>query len=258
VDTRSVEMSRKRLAQNGSPNKITVNVYNFYVNVNNMWITCHIKKNIFFTLDRGCKARAKVVNDMATSNGGFCLLRGAAMLNIRINLTINLKKVFAGGMVAFMLLAHLITPAYALTAVVEPVGTEKVVTVSLTHLKVSTTKSQAKKALASPSVKYFDAEALAFLTVYTQDWSIAEWKCLRNIWTKESHFNPKAENRSSGAYGIAQFMPSTWGNYKVTKTTSAALQIKYGLHYIKKRYGSINDTTGACNAWRFWQQKGWY
>ena len=181
------------------------------------------------------------------------------MLNIRINLTINLKKVIAGGLVAFMALAHLITPAYALTAAVEPVvKPEKVITVSLKYLKVQTTKSEAKKALASPSVKYFDAEALAFLTVYTQGWTVAEWKCLRNIWTKESNFNPKAENKSSGAYGIAQFMPSTWGNYKVEKTASAELQIKYGLRYIYKRYGSENDPNGACNAWSFWQQKGWY
>jgi hypothetical protein len=224
-----------------------------------MWITCHIKKNISFTLDTACKAHAKVVNDTATSDGGFCLLRGAEMLNIRINLTINLKKVIAGGLVAFMALAHLITPAYALTAAVEPVvKPEKVITVSLKYMKVQTTKSEAEKALASPSVKYFDAEALAFLTVYTKGWSIAEWQCLRNIWTKESNFNPKAENKSSGAYGIAQFMPSTWGNYKVEKTASAQLQIKYGLRYIEKRYGSTDEPSGACNAWRFWQQKKWY
>jgi len=43
------------------------------------------------------------------------------MLNIRINLTINLRKVFASGMVAFMLLSNLITPAYALTSVVKTV-----------------------------------------------------------------------------------------------------------------------------------------
>lgn len=224
-----------------------------------MWITCLIKKNISFTLDNACKAHAKVVNDMAASNSGFCLLRGAEMLNIRINLTINLKKVLAGGIVAFMALAHLITPAYALTAAVEPVvKPEKVITVSLKYMKVQTTKSEAEKALASPSVKYFDAEALAFLTVYTKGWSMAEWKCLRNIWTKESNFNPKAENKSSGAYGIAQFMPSTWGNYKVEKTASAELQIKYGLRYIEKRYGSTDEPSGACNAWKFWQQKGWY
>jgi Transglycosylase SLT domain len=179
------------------------------------------------------------------------------MLNIRINLTINLKKVGAAGFAGMLLLTHLVTPAYALQAkMITP--PEKVVSVSLTHLKVQTTKSAAKAALASDSVKYFDAEALAFLTVYTQDWKVSEWECLRNIWQHESHFNPKSLNKSSGAYGIAQFMPSTWGNYKVEKTPVAQLQIQYGLRYIEKRYGSTNDTTGACNAWRFWQKKGWY
>jgi hypothetical protein len=48
-----------------------------------MWITCLTKENISFTLDTPCKARAKVVLDIATSNGGFCLLRGAEMFNIR-------------------------------------------------------------------------------------------------------------------------------------------------------------------------------
>jgi len=180
------------------------------------------------------------------------------MLNIRINLTINLKKVFAGGMVAFMLLSNLITPAYALTSVVKSVKAEKAITVSLTHLKVTTTQSNARKALASPHAKYFDAEATAFLTVYTKGWSVKEWNCLRYVWTKESHFNPKAHNKSSGAYGIAQFMPSTWGNYKVVKTENAQLQIKYGLRYILKRYGSVSDPNGACNAKAFWQKNNWY
>ena len=141
-------------------------------------------------------------------------------------------------------------------AVTAPV--EKPITVSLTYLTVTTTKTQAEKALASDTVKYFDAEALAFLTVYTQDWKMDEWKCLRNLWQKESHFNPKAKNMHSGAYGIAQFMPTTWGNYKVEKTSEAKLQIKYGLRYIERRYGSATDPNGACNAWAFWQKHYWY
>jgi hypothetical protein len=191
------------------------------------------------------------------SDGLFCTERSNYMLNIRINLSIDLKKFGAALMAGFIFAAHLVAPAYAVT--VKPtVVNEKPVTVSLTYLKVTTTKSEAKKALASDNVKYFDAEALAFLTVYTKDWSMKEWTCLRNIWQHESHFNPKAKNKSSGAYGIAQFMPSTWGNYKVEKTPVASLQIKYGLRYIEKRYGSTNEPSGACNAWKFWQRKGWY
>jgi hypothetical protein len=178
------------------------------------------------------------------------------MLNIRINFTVNLKKVGAVLMVLAISSSHLVSPAYALQAVT--VDPEKVVTVSLTHLKVQTTKTAARKSLASPESKYFDAEAVAFLTVYSKNWSMKDWKCLRNMWTKESHFNPKALNKSSGAFGIAQFMPTTWGNYKVVKTDSAALQVKYGLRYIKNRYGSTNDPAGACNAWKFWQKHNWY
>ena len=143
-------------------------------------------------------------------------------------------------------------------AIAKTAPVEVPVTVNLTYLTVTTTKSQAKKDLASSTVKYFDAEALAFLTVYTKDWKMQEWKCLRNLWQKESHFNPKARNMHSNAYGIAQFLPSTWGNYNVVKTSEAKLQIKYGLRYIEKRYGNATDPHGACNAWSFWQKKHWY
>ena len=173
------------------------------------------------------------------------------MLNIRINLTINLKKVFYGGMALFIGTAHILTPAVAAEKmIVHP--QEKVVTVSLTYMKVQTTKSEALAAISSPQAKYFDAEALTFLTVYTKGWTMDQWKCLQYVWNHESHFNPKALNMSSGAFGIAQFLPTTWGNYKVVKTPTAKLQIQYGLRYIQQRYGS------ACAAKAFWVKNGWY
>jgi len=179
------------------------------------------------------------------------------MLNIKINFSIDLKKVGAVWTIILLTFSHLAVPPTA-AALTVPAPAEKPITVNLTYLKVTTTKSQAKKDLASSTVKYFDAEALAFLTVYASDWEVSEWQCLRNIWQKESHFNPKSLNKSSGAYGIAQFMPTTWENYKVVKTPEARLQIKYGLRYIEKRYGSAKDPNGACNAWAFWQRNHWY
>ena len=179
------------------------------------------------------------------------------MLNIRINFSLDLRKVGIAWLILVLAFSHLVVPPTAEALTTPPVP-EKSVTVSLTYMKVTTTKSQAKVDLASNGSKYFDAEALAFLTVYTNDWSIKEWKCLRSIWQKESHFNPKAKNMSSGAYGIAQFMPETWGNYGVSKTEIAKLQIKYGLRYIYKRYGNESDPNGACNAWNFWQKHNWY
>jgi hypothetical protein len=174
------------------------------------------------------------------------------MLNIRINLTINLKKVTYAGAAMMIALSHVVTPAYALQASTVPTVKEKPVTVSLAYLKVQTTRSQARASITSNQAKYFDAEALTFLTVYSNGWSMSEWKCLQYVWKNESHFNPKALNKHSGAFGIAQFLPSTWGNYKVTQTQSAQLQVKYGLRYIEKRYGS------ACGAKAFWIKHGWY
>ena len=180
------------------------------------------------------------------------------MLNIRINLTIDLKKVAAVVLAGVLVFSNIITPAHAMEAKRVAQKPEKVVTAHLTHMKLETTRTEAMTAIASPQAKFFDAEALTFLTVYTKGWSMKEWGCLRYIWNKESNFNPKARNKSSGAYGIAQFMPSTWGNYKVTKTEKAQLQIKYGLRYIESRYGTEAHPNGACNAQAFWVKHHWY
>jgi len=177
------------------------------------------------------------------------------MLNIRINVTIDVKK-WAAALATFALvIGHMITPAQAVAPEVCKFKTSFdaiPATVHLTYLNVTTTKQQAADAITSPYAKYFDPEALAFLTVYAKGQTLQEWKCLDTLWNHESHFNPKALNMGSKAYGIAQFLPTTWGNYKLTKTSSAALQIKYGLHYIKARYGD------ACSAWAFWQKHSWY
>jgi len=177
----------------------------------------------------------------------FCLLRGAAMLNIRINLAIDLKKWSVVGTTFLLLWGQLFSPAEALPAPKEPV-----VKVALTYLNVTTTRSEAKEALTSKYAKYFDPEALAFLTEYAKGEPVAQWKCLDALWKGESHFNPKALNMSSHAFGIAQFLPTTWANYKVTKTNEAALQIKYGLRYIQVRYGT------PCAAKAFHDAHGWY
>ena len=168
---------------------------------------------------------------------------------------LNLRKV-AVATAAVMLISSQMMPA-AKASVVHPpkvarVMHEKYVTVALSHLTVHTTKSGAVAALNSPQVKYFDAEAVAFLTVYAKGWSVKEWRCLQYVWSHESRFNPKARNSDTGAYGIAQFMPDTWGNYKVAKTDNAKLQIQYGLRYIEARYGS------ACAANAHFRSRNWY
>ena len=80
-----------------------------------------------------------------------------------------------------------------------------------------------------------------------------EYACLVKLWKQESNWNPKALNKSSGAFGIAQFLPSTWSNYKMEyKPKSPYKQIRYGLHYIKRRYST------PCRAWNHERRYGWY
>lgn len=69
-------------------------------------------------------------------------------------------------------------------------------------------------------------------------WTGAEWEALEELWTNESGWNPHAQNPTSTAYGIAQFLDSTWSGYGIPKTSDAERQIVAGLRYIAARYGT--------------------
>lgn len=77
--------------------------------------------------------------------------------------------------------------------------------------------------------------------------------CLDKLWTKESGWNHKARNRSSGAYGIPQALPgSKMSSVGADWEYNPATQIKWGLGYIEDRYGT------PCKAWEHSQRVGWY
>ena len=64
-----------------------------------------------------------------------------------------------------------------------------------------------------------------------------EYKCLNRLWTKESHWNYKARNKSSGAHGIAQALPASKMNVVSTDwRTNPVTQLRWGLRYISIRY----------------------
>lgn len=84
-------------------------------------------------------------------------------------------------------------------------------------------------------------------------WGASEFGPLDNIWTRESGWRWNATNPSSGAYGIPQALPgSKMASAGADWRTNPATQIKWGLGYIKSRYGSPSK------AWAFWQANGWY
>ncbi|MET8370314.1 lytic transglycosylase domain-containing protein [Micromonospora profundi] len=82
---------------------------------------------------------------------------------------------------------------------------------------------------------------------------ISEFPCLEKLWTKESGWNHKARNSSSGAYGIPQAYPgSKMGSAGADWQTNPATQIKWGLGYIKGRYKT------PCGAWTYFQNNNTY
>ncbi|MGP3931477.1 lytic transglycosylase domain-containing protein [Nonomuraea sp. KM88] len=84
-------------------------------------------------------------------------------------------------------------------------------------------------------------------------WGNDQWGCLERLWQKESGWNERAMNRYSGAYGIPQSLPGTkMASAGADWQTNAATQIKWGLGYIKGRYGT------PCGAWAHSQSVGWY
>lgn len=80
----------------------------------------------------------------------------------------------------------------------------------------------------------------------------AQWGALDFIVQNESSWNPLAQNPTSTAFGLFQFLDSTWGAYGHTKTDNPKLQGEAGETYIKRRYG---DPLGAE---RFWRANRWY
>lgn len=91
------------------------------------------------------------------------------------------------------------------------------------------------------------------LCLNTYKWSENDFNCLILLWNRESGWNPNAHNSSSGAHGIAQALPaSKMASEGSDYLTNYQTQIKWGLKYIKNRYGSPSK------AWSHFLSKNWY
>lgn len=84
-------------------------------------------------------------------------------------------------------------------------------------------------------------------------WSESDYQALVNLWERESNWNANAHNKSSGAHGIPQSLPaSKMSSEGSDYYTNGYTQIRWGLKYIKERYGSPSK------AWKHFQNKNWY
>lgn len=112
--------------------------------------------------------------------------------------------------------------------------------------------AQRKRVIASAQK---NPKAAARLLLPEYGFSQAQWPCLERLWIGESGWNYKAENSSSGAYGIPQSLPARkMASVAADWRTNPVTQIKWGLNYIKLSYGT------PCNALDFWnaQSPHWY
>jgi hypothetical protein len=98
-----------------------------------------------------------------------------------------------------------------------------------------------------------DPRTIAKALLAEYGWDLGQFGCLDSLWERESHWNPFAENPSSGAYGIPQSLPgSKMASVAPDWRTNPVTQIRWGLGYIADRYGS------PCGAWGHSQGHGWY
>ena len=83
-------------------------------------------------------------------------------------------------------------------------------------------------------------------------WRGAQWQCLRVLWHRESGWRHWARNPTSGAYGIVQALPASKLYAAGRAIHTARVQIRWGLRYVERRYGS------PCAALRWHDARGWY
>ena len=97
------------------------------------------------------------------------------------------------------------------------------------------------------------AQQFARAELRDRNWDESEFTCLVDLWNRESRWNYRAENPSSGAYGIPQALPG----HKMRAAgkdwrTNPETQILWGLSYISDRYKT------PCRAWDHSEENGWY
>ena len=122
-------------------------------------------------------------------------------------------------------------------------------------VKKKKVQKKRRKVVRRTYIRYdrIEIQHYAYGLVKSYGWSDYDFDCLVKLWYRESSWNPNAVNPKSGACGIPQSLPcrkmaSEGSDYRTNYKT----QVRWGLKYIKARYGSPSG------AWSHSQQKGWY
>lgn len=98
----------------------------------------------------------------------------------------------------------------------------------------------------SPNIKVY-----AFEKVLDR-WGDKQWSYFSELIERESHWNSEAQNPNSTAFGLAQFLNSTWKSVGCEKTSDPYKQIDCALDYVDARYETPQK------AIKFWDENHWY
>ncbi len=113
-------------------------------------------------------------------------------------------------------------------------------------------QKEAAEALARVNTPAGAKEFAAAFAAEQYGWGADQFSCLESLWTKESGWNYQAYN-PSGATGIPRSLPgSKMATFGDDWQNNAATQIKWGLDYISRGYGT------PCSAWGHSQATNWY
>jgi len=118
----------------------------------------------------------------------------------------------------------------------------------------SKTKQQSRnsdQSQADDDLSGEDPRAIGMALLPEYGFSTDQFSCLDALYVSESNWEVDADNATSSAYGIPQALTSMH-DLPPGYMTSAEVQIRWGLEYIKDSYGS------PCSAWEFKQSNNWY
>ena len=132
-------------------------------------------------------------------------------------------------------------------------ATEVAVQAQLAADRAAAEKAAAEAAKPKGGTRAQNKELGRHLAQQIYGWGADQFACYDNIIMRESLWDQHADNPTSSAYGIPQALPgkrmaSEGADWKTNPET----QIRWGLKYIKERYGT------PCKAWSFKRARGWY
>jgi len=160
----------------------------------------------------------------------------------------------AGGGFSGSAAAQPVNPARSVSAI-QPAGAARAAGAHAVTAADSAALLSAKPAAAARGHRLSRNEEIAWKMMFKRfGWRPKyQFRSLRRLWDRESSWNVHASNPYSGAYGIPQAVPgSKMSSAGRHWRDSARTQIRWGLRYIRSRYGNPR------RAWAHETSTGWY